>query len=69
MMHCPVCKTEYEPRDGDCPSCGPMPTVPSKLHTSSGIHVPDFDQPGVAERVAAEAEYMARIHDLYGRRK
>ena len=68
MMPCPICKTDYDPRNGDCPTCGPLPTVPSKLHTAR-ILVPDFDQPGVAERVAAEADYLARIHDPHGRRK
>ena len=64
MMTCPVCKTEYEPRDGDCPSCGPLPIIKSVL----GL-VPDYAIPGVRERVAAVADYMAKIQDPHGRRK
>lgn len=64
MMTCPICKTEYEPRDGSCPSCGPIPHI-----KSIRVLVPDYAIPGVRERVAAEADYMAHIHDPHGRRK
>ncbi len=62
MMACPVCKTEYDPHYGDCPTCGPMPSKPA--WGSKTWRVPDFDAPGVTERVAAEAEYMAAAHRI-----
>lgn len=66
MMYCPVCKTDYDPRDGDCPSCGPIPFKPGY---SWNVRVPDYSKPGVRERVAAEADFMERIQDPHGRRK
>lgn len=66
MIDCPKCKTQYDPRDGDCPSCGPIPHKPG---LTPGILVPDYSQPWVKERVAAEADFMHYIQDPHGRRK
>lgn len=66
MIPCPVCNTEYDPRDGDCPSCGPIPLRPGM---SPNTWAPDYSKPGVAARIAAEADYMERIRDPKGRRK
>lgn len=66
MIACPICKTEYDPRDGDCPSCGPIPHKPGR---SPGIRVPDYSIPGVSERVAAEADFLHYIQDPHGRNK
>lgn len=57
---CPICKTEYDPRNGSCPSCGPIPTRPGM---SPGTLVPDYSIPGVKERVAAEVDFICDLDD------
>lgn len=66
MIFCPVCNVEYDPRGGHCPSCGPIPTKPG---LSPNVMVPDYSQPGVKARVAAEADFLHHVQDPYGRNK